>query len=193
MTTARAAILIPPTADLRADSADLVAALFAGGYERQAERWTRVVEGFDDESGDRAWAMLALGLESPAGLTIDRGRISDFAGRESSRGKRRTALLVAALAGLGRIDAQLAGQLNEKYALGLEQRTAWSRLIDGAAQRRQAGTAMLLTASAMQAPSIGDVAGNVLVPLAQRASPHRPGRRRADDRRRGHGAGLSRA
>jgi hypothetical protein len=30
-------------------------------------------------------------------------------------------------------------------------------LIDGAAMRRQAGTAMLLAASAMQAPTVGDV------------------------------------
>lgn len=157
VTTARAAILVAPNAKLESDVPDLIASLFAGGYERQAARWIRVVENLDSEDGDRAWAMLALGLETPSGLTIDRGRIDDFADRDSSTGKHRTALLVAALAGLGRIDAKVAGQLNQKFGLGLDRRTSWTGLIDGAAQRRQAGTAMLLTASAMQAPSIGDV------------------------------------
>jgi hypothetical protein len=157
VTTARAAILVTPSADLKKDSADLIAALFAGGYERQAARWTKVVEGLDDETGDRAWAMLALGLETPAGLSIDRGRIEDFADRDQSKDKRRTRLLVAGLAGLGRIDAQLAGRLNQQYGLGLDRRTSWTGLIDGAAMRRQGGTTMLLAASAMQAPAIGDV------------------------------------
>ena len=107
--------------------------------------------------GDAAWAMLALGLSAPAGLTIDQGRIEDFAGRDTSRGRVRTGLLVAGLAGLGRIDAQVAGRLNARYQLGLERKTGWTNLIDGAAVRRQAGTTMLLAASAMQAPAIGDV------------------------------------
>jgi len=33
----------------------------------------------------------------------------------------------------------------------------WTGLIDGAAMRRQAGTVMLLAASAMQAPTAGDI------------------------------------
>jgi hypothetical protein len=157
VTTARAATLIVPAEALKDDAANLVAALLAGGYERQAARWSKLVEGLDDETGDRAWAMLALGLETPTGLTIDRSRIEDFADRDTSKGKVRTRLLVAGLAGLGRIDAQVAGRLNQQYGLGLDRKTAWTGLIDGAAMRRQAGTAMLLAASAMQAPAIGDV------------------------------------
>ena len=157
VTTARASALMAPDAALKDDAADLIAALFAGGYDRQAARWVRVVEGFDDEAGDRAWAMLALGLGAPAGLTIDQGRIDDFADRDASAGKRRTRLLIAGLAGLGRIDPQVAGRLNARYGLGLDRKTVWTGLIDGAALRRQAGTAMLLAASAMQAPTIGDV------------------------------------
>jgi hypothetical protein len=157
VTTARAAVLVTPDAALADDAANLVAALLAGGYDSQAARWVPVVEELDDEQGDRAWAMLALGLGTPTGLTIDQGRIEDFADRDTSRNKVRTRLLVAGLAGLGRIDAQVAGRLNARYRLGLERKTVWTNLIDGAALRRQAGTAMLLAASAMQAPSIGDV------------------------------------
>ena len=157
VTTARAAVLVTPDAALKDDAANLIAALFAGGYDRQAARWVQVVENFDDDKGDAAWAMLALGLDAPAGLTIDQNRIEDFADRDTSTGKRRTGLLIAALAGLGRIDAQVAGRLNGQYRLGLERKTAWTNLIDGAVVRRQAGTAMLLAASAMQAPTIGEV------------------------------------
>jgi hypothetical protein len=135
VTTARAVTLIAPAEALKDDAANLVAALFAGGYERQAARWTKVVEGLDDEAGDRAWAMLALGLETPTGLTIDRSRIEDFADRDTSSGKVRTRLLVAGLAGLGRIDAQVAGRLNQQYGLGLDRKTGWTGLIDGAAMR----------------------------------------------------------
>jgi len=157
VTTARAAILMTPDAALVDDAFNLIAALFAGGYDRQAARWVAVVDDLDDEKGDAAWAMLALGLAAPAGLTIDQDRIEEFADRDTSTGKRRTGLLIAGLAGLGRIDAQVAGRLNGQYRLGLERKTAWSTLIDGAAMRRQAGTAMLLAASAMQAPAIGEV------------------------------------
>jgi len=157
VTTARASILIAPDAALKDDSADLIAALFAGGYDGQAERWAPVVEDFDDERGDRAWAMLALGLGGPTGLTIDQGRIEDFADRDPSAGKRRTRLLIAGLAGLGRINPQVAGRLNARYGIGLDRRTVWTGLIDGAAMRRQAGTVMLLAASAMQAPTAGDI------------------------------------
>ena len=157
VTTARASVLIAPDAALKDDSANLIAAMLAGGYDGQAARWAKVVEGFDDEAGDRAWAMLALAMDQPSGLTITQGRIEDFADRDPSPGKRRTRLLIAGLAGLGRIDPQVAGRLNAKYAVGLDRKTVWTGLIDGAAQRRQAGTAMLLAASAMQAPTAGDI------------------------------------
>jgi hypothetical protein len=157
VTTARAATLVVPAAALKDDLRNLIAALFAGGYDGQAARWARVAEDSDDEAGDAAWAMLALGLAEPAGLTIDLGRIEDFAGRDTSKGKRRTGLLVAGLTGLGRIDAKVAERLNANYRLGLGGKTLWTTLIDGAASRRQAGTTILLAATAMQGPSVADV------------------------------------
>ncbi len=157
VTTARAATLVAPDAELGDDATNLIAALFAGGHDRHAARWIKVADDFDDEKGDTAWAMLALGAAAPGELTITQGRIEEFAKRDTSVGKRRTGLLVAGLAGLGRIDAQVAGRLNARHSLGLDRKTRWTGLIDGAAMRRQAGTVMLLAASAMQAPSAGDV------------------------------------
>jgi hypothetical protein len=59
-------------------------------------------------------------------------------------------LLIAGLAGLGRIDPATAGSLNREYRLGLGAQTSWTRFIDGAMQRRQAGTCLLLAASGLQ-------------------------------------------
>ena len=157
VTTARAATLVRPNIDVQSDIPNLIAAMLAGGYDRQAARWIPVVGDMDDEPADAAWAMLALGAPSAAGLEIDVGRIDDFAGRDTSEKKRRTGLLVAGLAGLGRIDAQTAGRLNARYGLGLARQTTWTRLIDGAAARRQGGTAMVLAGAAMQAPTATDI------------------------------------
>ena len=102
-------------------------------------------------------ALLALGAPEGQQPAIDVGRIEDFADRDRSEGKQRTALLVAGLAGLGRIDAEAAGNLNRAYRLGLAAETGWTRMIDGAMRRRQPGTSILLTASALQALSFEDV------------------------------------
>lgn len=148
---ARAARRVVPDADLQSDAPDLVASLLAGGFDREASRWARVLGDMDDEPGDRVWAMLALAAPDPRQLGITADRIEEFAGRDSSDGKQRTALLIAGLAGLGRIDAETAGQLNRQYRLGMGAKTGWTRMIDGAMQRRQAGTSLILTASALQA------------------------------------------
>ena len=146
----RAARRIVPDADLQSDAPDLIAALLAGGFDREAARWAGALGDMDDEPADRVWAMLALGAPDTRGLGIGASRIEDFADRDQSEGKQRTALLVAGLAGLGRINADLAGRLNRDYRLGLGAKTEWTALIDGAMQRRQAGTALVLTASALQ-------------------------------------------
>ncbi|MEO6113193.1 MAG: hypothetical protein ABIP07_01930 [Sphingomicrobium sp.] len=155
----RAARRVAPSADFEAEAVDLVASLLAGGFDREAARWARVVDKFDDQAGDAVWAMLALGARDASALGIDADRIEDFADRDQSEGKQRTALLVAGLAGLGRIDAATAGQLSGDYQLGLGAETPWTRLIDGAMRRRQAGTAALLVASALQGREFDEVRG----------------------------------
>lgn len=146
----RAARRVLPDEELQSDAPDLVASLFAGGFDREAARWARVLGDMDDQPGDAVWAMLALGAPDAAPLGIDASRIEDFADRDQSDGKQRTALLVAGLAGLGRIDAATAGRLNRDYELGLAAQTGWTRTIDGAMQRRQAGTVLILAGSALQ-------------------------------------------
>ena len=155
----RAARRVAPNADLQSDAPDIVASLLAGGFDREAARWNGVLADMDDEPADEVWAMLALGAPEGSQPQITAGRIEEFADRDQSEGRLRTALLVAGLAGLGRIDGNMAGALNREFKLGLGGETGWTRMIDGAMRRRQSGTAVLLTASAFQGSSIEDIRG----------------------------------
>ncbi len=146
----RAARRVPANADLQSDAPDIVASLLAGGFDREAARWSRVVGDMDDEPADAVWAMLAVGAPDGSAPGINISRIDEFADRDESENSLRTAILVAGLAGLGRIDGATAGQLNRQYRLGLGAETGWTKMIDGAMRRRQTGSVLLLTASALQ-------------------------------------------
>lgn len=154
---ARAAARVSPDPDLEADAPNLIASMLAAGYDAQAARWAAAVRSMGDDSGDRSWAMLALGAPNVANLDLTYGRINSFIGRDSSPGRHRSALLVAGLAGLGRIDPRTAGRLNSRHGLGLGNRTAWSDMIDAASQRRQAATVVVLAGVGMQARGFGRV------------------------------------
>ena len=148
---ARAASRVAPDAELQADAPNLIASMLAAGFDRQAARWAGVIRRMDDDRADRCWAMLALGAPSDAGLDLTFSRINGFISRDDSPGKQRSALLVAGLAGLGRIDGRTAARLSGRNGLGLDHRSGWSDLIDGASQRRQAATVAVLTGVGMQA------------------------------------------
>ena len=146
--TAAAATRLNPSPRFASDVDTLVASLFAGGFARQAGRWAALTE---DGDNDRAWAMLAVGGPARA-VDAGAGRIDAFIDRDGSAGKMRAKLLVAALAGLGRIDAGARTRLAETLALPLGGQNDWTRAIDRAARGGQGGTVMLLAAAGMQAP-----------------------------------------
>jgi hypothetical protein len=153
----RAARHVAPNAALQSDAPELVESLLAGGFDREAARWGAAIGDMEDETADEIWSMLAVGAPEGAQPEIDAGRIEDFADRDQSDDRQRTALLVAGLAGLGRIDAATAGRLNSQYRLGLGVETGWTRMIDGAMRRRQAGTSILLSASALQGTAFDEL------------------------------------
>ena len=148
---ARAATFIAPDAELEADAPDLIASMFAAGYDREAARWIAAVRRMDERFGDPSWAMLALGAPQTSGLDLSFGRINAFISRDDSPGKKRSALLVAGLAGLGRIDARSADRLNRRHGLGIGHRTRWTRMIDSSARLGQSGSALVLAGAGFQA------------------------------------------
>lgn len=153
----RAATLVTPSADLQTDAPDLIASMLAAGFDRDAARWARAVNQMDDEYSDEAWAMLALGSPEGSGVDVSNGRINAFIDRDTSEGRKRSALLVAGLAGLGRIDAETAGRLSSRFGLRLGHRSSWTRLIDRAGSLKQSGTVLVLTGTGLQSPLFAEI------------------------------------
>ena len=154
---ARAATLVAPDAGLQGDAPQLIAALLAAGFDRQAARWSGAVASMDDGPGDQCFAMLALGAPDRAGPPIDYGRLVDFAKRDTSENHHRTALLVGGLVGLGRLDGTSAGKLDARFDLGLTRQTDYTKFVDGASRRRQGGTVLVLAATGLQSAGFGGV------------------------------------
>jgi hypothetical protein len=137
--TATAAARIPPSGDYANRADDLVASMLTAGFDAPAARWSGVV-GNAGGDADRAWSILAVASERPQ-VDVGVDRVKAFAGRaEGTRGR----MLVAALAGLGR--------LRDPAALGVDPnpRTRWDHFIDSAARSGQSGTVALLAAIGMQ-------------------------------------------
>ena len=151
---ARAASRIQPDSELQDIAPDLIAAMLAGGFDSEALRWSGVVDDMDDEARDRCWALLALGAPE---FRVDSGFLSEFIGNDESPSKQRSALLVAGLAGMGRISVSAAGRLNKRYDFGLNRTNEWTRTIDGASSRGQAGTIAVLAGTGLQADDFNSV------------------------------------
>ncbi|HUE79547.1 MAG TPA: hypothetical protein VMN38_07950 [Sphingomicrobium sp.] len=148
---ARAASRIAPDPDLQEDAPALIASMLSAGYDHEAGRWKLAVRRMDERFADPSWAMLALGAPDTAGLDLSFGRINAFISRDSSPGKKRSALLVAGLAALGRLDGRSADSLNRRHGLAIGHRTRWTRVIDGSASLGQAGSVLVLAGTGFQA------------------------------------------
>jgi hypothetical protein len=147
--TATAAARIEPSEDLAADAPSLIASMLTAGYDRHAARWSEIVDGIDSADGDKAWAMLALASARPQ-VDLGTGRIKSFHGRDESEDDIRTKLLVAGLAGLGRLSDGDRDSLGDDLGIGFDKRNRWTAMIDHAAERNQPGTVALLAAIGMQ-------------------------------------------
>ena len=141
--TAGAAARIPVSDAYSGDASNLIAAMLTAGMDRQAARWAPLVEAAGE--GDRAWAMLAVATPRPA-VSLGADRIEAFSAADDSAGRRRSGLLVAALAGLERITPEQAAQAGVR--LGGED--SWTEAIEAAARVRSPGAVALLAGVGMQ-------------------------------------------
>ena len=147
--TATAASRITPSQELAPDAVNLVASMLSAGHDGPAGRWSALAGAMEGEAGDRVWSMLAVGSPRPQ-VDISGGRIGTFSGNDGSAGKIRSKLLVAALAGLGRIDDDTASGLAEDLGFEIGRQNVWTQMLDRAVQQRQAGTVALLAGVGMQ-------------------------------------------
>ena len=153
----RAATLIDPDPKLESDAPELIAAMLAAGYDRAAARWIAASRRMDGDPGDRSWAMLALSAPDPRALDLSVARITGFISRDKSRGRIRSALLVAGLAGMGRINASAAETLSRRFELGVGRQSVWTRMIDAAAVRDQPGTVLVMAGTGFQTQDFDQV------------------------------------
>jgi hypothetical protein len=139
--TAGAAGQIQAAEEHAGDADEIVASLFAAGMDGEAAAWSAVVE--DRGESDLAWALLAVGAPRPV-VGVDQGRIAGFA--DGANGELKSRMLAAALAGLGRVNDNVASGLG----VDVGREDDWTRALDRAASAGQAGTVTLLAAIGMQ-------------------------------------------
>lgn len=142
--TARAAAKIPASADLKDSSDDLIASMLSAGLDRNAMLWANQVD-----LGSNGWALLAVGAPSEA-VAINYSGLDQFGDNDDSAGRLKSKFLLAALAGLGRVDGDALQDFSSDLELDLNETTKWTGAIRSAAQRGQGGTVALLTAIGMQ-------------------------------------------
>lgn len=142
--TAYAAARLPPNEDLVADAAPLIASMLTAGLDRNALRWGSLVD-----TGTEAWALLALAAPARS-APFGAGAIDTFNNADNSDKDRKTAFLVAGLAGLGRLTRATAQDLSNRQRLGLYRASRWSRLIGQAADVNNAALVALLAGVGMQ-------------------------------------------
>jgi hypothetical protein len=147
--TARAAALIAPSKDYGDDASRLVASMMTAGLDTNATAWAQVLE--NDSLG---WGILAVGAPGMQGL-VSYGQLDDFYDNDQSADVQKSKLLLAGLAGLGRLDAKAQQDFAEKVEVNIAPQTKWARAISSAADRGEAGTVVLLCAVALQGPGEG--------------------------------------
>ena len=81
---------------------------------------------------------------------VDGSALSSFYGNDTSTGYRKSRFLLAGLAGLGRVEANVAGSFSDKLGIELQRQTKWSQLIDQAAQVNNRELVVLLAGLGMQ-------------------------------------------
>ena len=119
--------------------------------------------------------MLALASPDGSGIDLSFGRINAFIGRDNSEGRKRSALLVAGLAGLGRINEQTASRSTAGYGLRIGHRSPLDPDDRRAAKRGQAGTVLVLTGTGLQAATFERRPAVASVPRGRGAAADRPG------------------
>lgn len=144
--TAYAAARIPAE-EAHADAAgDLIAAMLAAGLDANAARWRNIVP-----EGSLGWALIAL--SAPNGEAVSQGAVEGFVGDDDSEAARKSAFLVAGLAGLGRLDQGDAETLAGDLDFDLGRQTRWTRAISRAAEVGNPVLVVLLAGLGMQGAS----------------------------------------
>ena len=144
--TAYAAARMPADEAYADDAAGLIASMLAAGLDRDAVRWSGVVD-----PGSEAGMLIALA--NPAGTTsVSGGQMDSFVDDDESAGQRKSRMLLAGLAGLGRLDQGDVTAFSDRLGVDLAATTRWTQTIDRAAAVDNPTLVTLLAGLGMQGP-----------------------------------------
>ena len=144
--TAYAAARIPPATDNVSDAGQLIASMLAAGLDRDAMAWSPFVE-----EGSLAWGLLALA--SPSAGTASIAGMDSFLSDDESAEARKSAFLIAGLAGLGRLPSDDVSGYGAQIGVDFGRRTRWARMINRAAEVENKAMVVLLAGLGMQGES----------------------------------------
>jgi hypothetical protein len=142
--TAYAAARLPVGSVSAQDMPDVIAAMLAAGLDANAMRWMGAAD-----VGGQAWALLVLAAPG-ARSTVSSGDLKSFRGQDSSDNYRKSAFLLAGLAGLGRVSGNVRTDFAEKLGVDLDRPSRWTKAIDAAATARNPALVALLVGLGMQ-------------------------------------------
>ena len=141
--TAHAAARVVPSEDLADYADDLIVSMVSAGFDTSAARWRSVAE-----EGSLGWAVLAVAV--PGRAQVAASEVSSFFDNDQSNEARKSAFLVAGLAGLGRLTSADRDSLAEDLGIGFGGETRWTRAIAAAAAEGNDGLVTLLVGMGMQ-------------------------------------------
>ncbi len=137
--TARAAARLTPSSAYGADIDRLIGSMLSAGLDRAALRWKQVAP-----RGSDGWGMLLL---AEPGRAVAVGDVEAY---RSAADATNGAMLIAAMAGMGRVPAGDGERLMRTVGVDFGAANAWTRAIAQAADANQPGTVVLLAAVGMQ-------------------------------------------
>jgi hypothetical protein len=143
--TARAAALVMPSSTQSGSADRIIASMMTAGLDTPAAAWTNIVD-----EGSLGWALLAVGAPKRS-AAVQYGPLDSFYDNDSSSDAHKSKLLLAGLAGLGRLDAEAQADFGGDLEVNIVRQTQWTRAISAAADRGESGTVALLALSGLQA------------------------------------------
>ena len=142
--TARAAGLVAPISANASEAARIIASMMTAGLDLSAQRWAGVVG-----DGSLGWALLAVGTPRRTAV-VEYGLLDDFYGNDKSTKGHKSQMLLAGLAGLGRISTEVRADFSSDLGVNVTRETVWTRAISAAAERGESGTVSLLALGGLQ-------------------------------------------
>ena len=145
--TAYAAARMPVDAEMADSAPELIASMLTAGLDRNALRWADAVE-----VGSKGWALLAVAAPERA-KPVENEMIDQFVDDDESAERRKSAFLLAGLAGLGRVTDGTKRKFADRLEIDLDGTSHWTKLINSAADHRNPGLVALLACLGMQGRS----------------------------------------